>query len=195
MAVPEWEQQAKTTLLRIDELDQELLDQSFLAALNHVRTKRGRTAVSYSDKLDSTASTYARQMSILNFFGHVHPHSESLRTPLDRIKKQWPEVQYTGKNLAEFTPYLITTMRAQYFVKKGSDGSITWLDQRKRPLELHTYWSFAEFITDQWMGSRGHRENLLSPNFEFMGMGFDPNRRCFPDEIPTIYIVQNFGLP
>lgn len=149
--------------------------------------------MAYSDKLDRTAKEYAVEMSNFNFFGHVHPHRESHKTPLDRIKMNWPDVTYTGENLAEFTPYMITTMRAQYYIQASPDGSITWLDQRKRPLELHTYWSFAEFITQKWLGSRGHRENLLSPTFEFVGMGFEPNRRRLPDEIPTLYIVQNFG--
>lgn len=195
MSPKSWESRAKSTLLRIDQLDQELLDRSFQEALNQIRKKRGLPQLEHSNNLDLTATGYAREMASFDFFGHVHPHNMSLRTALDRIKARWPEVQYTGENLAEFSPYRISKMKAKYFIQENDDGTYDWLDSQKKPLELHTYYSFAEFVTDKWMGSKGHRQNLLSPNYEYLGMGYALDQSQFPNEIPMVYVVQNFASP
>jgi len=102
-----------------------------MATLNNVRSRKNVPTVAYSDRLDATATAYAEDMSRFNFFGHVHPHRPEHKTPGDRIKLNWPDVTYTGENLAEFSPYVIATMRARYFIKENADGTITWLDQRR----------------------------------------------------------------
>ncbi len=40
-----------------------------------------------------------------------------------------------------------------------------------KPLENHTYRSFAESLVDTWMKSPGHRKNILSEEPEFLGTG------------------------
>jgi uncharacterized protein YkwD len=80
---------------------------------------------------------------------------------------------------------------SQLFSHTRPDGSAWWtLDQEHMYGEniAAAYSASAERFFKMWMNSKGHRENILSPDFRAIGVGYyiDKNGKCFA--------VQNFGI-
>lgn len=53
-----------------------------------------------------------------------------------------------------------------------------------------TFGRFPEGVVKGWMNSKGHRENILRPEFSFIGIGSIFTAR---NNIPYAMITQNFG--
>lgn len=177
----------------VSDLDTSLLEEAFFHAINQVRQKYKKKPLYYSLPLSEVAQYYSEEQAKLNFFGHNHPYNSEMSTPHKRITQMAGKMNYTGENLAEYPPFQVKKKQGFYYIEEGPDGSITWLDRNKRPLMTHTYFSFAAYITDEWMRSKGHRKNLLNDHYELVGMGFAVPRQRFSKELPMIVITQNFG--
>ena len=177
----------------VTDLDTILLGEAFLHAANQVRQNRHLEPFKYSEALASVAQLYSEEQANLNFFGHRHPEKSEWETPHMRITGLVGPMQYTGENLAEYTPYVMKGRKDFYIIEELPNGQLLFLDRNKEPLQEHTYWSFAAYITDEWMHSSGHRMNILQKNFEEIGMGFALNQNQKTDELPLMIITQNFG--
>lgn len=179
--------------IEIADLDTALLQEAFLHSANQVRQKHHLEPLIYSEPLARVAQLYSEEQANLNFFGHHHPEKKEWKTPYDRITELVGPMNYTGENLAEYAPFVLKRRQDFYIIEELPDGQLRLLDRNKEPLQVHTYWSFAAFITDEWMHSTGHRMNILQRNFEEVGMGFALNKQQKPGELPLIIITQNFG--
>jgi uncharacterized protein YkwD len=62
----------------------------------------------------------------------------------------------------------------------------------EKPIPYQTYRSFAERMVKNWMDSPGHRDNLLNPQFDRIGIGIVSG--VFR-KFHALYITQNFIGP
>lgn len=58
------------------------------------------------------------------------------------------------------------------------------------PIRMHTYWSFAQALLDNWMNSSGHRKNTLHKNVDYLGCASELPRN--PNAMETFYSTQVF---
>ena len=63
----------------------------------------------------------------------------------------------------------------------------------KRIREL-TYKEIANKIVDSWMHSPGHKANILSKNYTYLGVGVAIKKSPYgADDLPTVFATQLFG--
>jgi uncharacterized protein YkwD len=134
----------------ISELEQEVHN-----LINSERTNNGLRPLSWDDNIVTIAREHSKDMVDRNFFAHVNPNGED---PTERAKRHGYSCvkdygsYYTyglAENIAE-TPIYSDVIGC---------GSTTSLD------------SLAKCIVDGWMGSPGHRENILTSTYTKTGIG------------------------
>ena len=109
--------------------------------MNRERTSRGLASLSLANDLTHIARAHSKDMLSRDFFGHYTPEGLA---PLDRIK------------VAGVTRY------------NGSGENII---TRSRHPHLTITAQLADPLMDDWMNSRGHRANILSRDFQCVGVG------------------------
>jgi uncharacterized protein YkwD len=114
----------------------------------------------------SNARQHSEEMAELNYFSHESPLEENA-TPDIRIRKVF---RFMGRRTAE-------NIGVQSF-----QGNCTMLDLR--------YEKLADDAIHMWMNSSGHRQQILSKDLSYLGVGcallIDGDKTSF-------YFTQNFG--
>lgn len=163
---------------RISGFNEHLIEHHIYELTNIERTNMGLSALSRVSIIDSIARDHSQDMSDRNYFDHINPDGE---TPTDRgvkvgydCRKDY-DTHYTfglGENVAyDYTYDYYTTLL------DGTILSYTWFDDEE---------TVANEIVVGWMNSPGHRENILKPGYEKIGVGIFINN----DE--KVYATQNF---
>jgi uncharacterized protein YkwD len=128
------------------------LRQEILRLTNEERKKAGVHALTMNSRLQKSAQGHAEDMVARDFFDHTNPDG---KTPSNRIKEAGYPEESRKCNCAW-----------QYY-----DGE-----------NIAQGFKTAADVMKGWMNSPGHKENILSKNFDEIGIGFKDNRW-----------VQNFG--
>jgi uncharacterized protein YkwD len=157
------------------ELDPLALENQIHEITNKQRIFFNLTTLENDSKLASVARGHSTDMKNRNYFSHVTP--EGLN-PTDRGEiLDYSCTKFYGfymtygiaENIAKywtFTNYLI----------RGNYISYDW----------HTEASLANEIVEGWMNSPGHRKNILTPDFEKLGVGVSIGSDG------AVYAAQNF---
>ncbi len=130
-------------------LDRTLLDLNKLSAAiahatNAARARHGLPALTYSAALRSASLGHSTSMALHGFFSHVDPHTPARRTMSDRLSAAGVSPGACAENISSL----------------GAGGM--------------TYLSYGRAVVDQWLRSPGHRANLLSPRYRFLGCAAHP---------------------
>ena len=167
-----------------------LLERLIMEELNTKRRYHGKHQLEYYAPIYPPAKFHVNAMVKHNFFSHVNPHSNEMRDLETRIKTTgldldgWAEnILYTDNLGLNGSPYYIETIRGEEVVKS----------QRTRKV-VHpvTYRELAMTMVDQWMGSKGHRRNMLYPDFDITAAAVKIKvNDSLP--FPLIYAVLVFG--
>ncbi len=137
-------------------------EQAILDIVNEERRKEGLAELKYNKVLEKVAYLHAKDMFENNFFGHINNKRED---PTARMEKYYEDrnwVNYkVGENIWEW--------------EKPSSYEVDHLTNEV------IYGDFG------WMQSDEHKDNILSPDFKELGVGYykTPNGKVF--------FVQNFG--
>lgn len=127
---------------------------ALLDAVNKERRAAGLAPVAYNTVLEKSAQGHAQDMERREYFSH---DSKEGSKPIDRMRKAgYLNIDITNCNCRSYT----TSVGEN--IAKGQD-------------------TVAEVMED-WMTSKGHRENILSPKYKELGIGLSGE-----------YWVQNFG--
>ncbi len=119
------------------------LEAAIFEATNAQRQRHDRDRLQSEDRLADIARGHSEAMLRRGFFDHVDP--DGLH-PADRVAHHHRTLVGTsGENLWTGTGFEIRS--------------------RQDAEEM------AERIVDGWMNSRGHRENILRPEFDYLGVG------------------------
>lgn len=169
-----------------ENFDSKLLEAAVFYATNEVRVKKKKSSFSFDAILLKSAQIHSSQMEKFNFFDHTNRKNRKLKNLSQRIAKAGGDFAAYGENIAR-VPIYDLGKKGTYFVNK--QGEI--VNKQGEPLRTKTYKDLAIDVVDEWMHSKGHRENILR-DYTLLGCGVSnliPNK----DGISEILITQNFG--
>lgn len=155
------------------ELSTNELQQHIHSNVNSERTERSLGDLNYDSQLEEIARYHSKDMAQNDYFAHDSPSGETLE---DRYEKFGYDCRvsaggnrfYSGAENIAYSYYEEPIEGGEYY---------------DSPEEL------AEGVVDQWMNSRGHRENILMPSWRNEGIG------VYVEEVPEgtrVYVTQNF---
>lgn len=142
------------------------LERQIHRQINWERRNHGLAELIGDEKLADIARNHSRDMARRHFFNHINLDGEN---PSDRARRQgWdkqkqidPTTVATGvaENifLAHLYDKVYTTRQNGIILKKEYD----WVDQNR----------LVESIVQGWMNSPHHRNLLLSPQYDWQGIG------------------------
>lgn len=128
---------------------------------NEQRTKNGLSALTLDSRLASIAKSHSNDMANRNYFSHdtpegLDPSARAMNVGYN-CRKSLGGGYYTdgiAENIAQH--WLYTS-----YMTKGVYTSYNW----------HSEESLAREIVIGWMNSAGHRENILTPTYDRIGIG------------------------
>jgi uncharacterized protein YkwD len=173
-----------------ENVDYPLLHAAIFYVTNEVRTKKGLEPFSFNVNLEIAAWHHSKAMAEKGFFNHNNIHERKRRTPNERAVFAGITNPFLAENIAETSALQYTSGDPIYIIDKNK-GVFSYEDGGD-PIESETYLGVAEIVVDQWMNSRPHRKNILSPDGLQLGCGaylFLDNRFY---NMPTFKITQNF---
>ncbi len=121
--------------------DQALLDACIFYVTNEKRVAHNRSPFKHSSSLRKAADMHSEDMARDNFYSHINPKDGSKRDPGMRMARFGVGDGQKAENIAKVSYY----------------GS--------------TYLEVAYAFVDMWMDSPGHRKNILSKEFNYLGCG------------------------
>lgn len=147
------------------------LEKQIHQLINAERQKAGLTPLAWSGELGSIAREHSRDMADRNYFSHYSPEGEG---PLERYKKAGFSCQVrVGFRIYE---------GGENIFQNNLYSSVMYINGVP-----HYNWNSLEEIARStvkgWMGSPGHRRNILEPVFKSEGIGvFIKNGEVFITE-------------
>lgn len=174
-----------------ENIDLKLLQAAVRALTNRERAAHNLTELRHDQALEQAAEEHSQAMRDRNFFSHTSP-VPGRRTVGDRVRAAGFNGRGFGENIATSFGIQYETGR-QVFIPSQNGGYFSY-DYQGEPIPPHSYLSAAEVVVGQWMDSPGHRENILRPEYRYLGVGaaYVPDPRFHG--IPTFFMTQNFGL-
>ena len=131
------------------------LEARVLGELNRVRRARGRAPLRPDTALAALARAHSADMRDRDFLAHRNPDGHDGG---DRARRAGYGFRTFGENL--FRGRLYDTVN---HIRSGDRTTTAYL--------WHTPDELAELVVAMWMESPGHRDNMLSPAFDFGGVG------------------------
>jgi uncharacterized protein YkwD len=169
-----------------ENINTQVLNQAILRETNKIRRSFDLDTLLPDGHLDSAASIHAHYLSTNKKLVHVNSQNNSLKTPGKRISSTGVEMSAVAENLARMSIYRLGK-NGRFFVDENGDA----IDENGNPLTTLTYLEMAEKLSQGWLNSEGHRENLLGP---YTHVGLAERKMRIGNEILTeLVFVQNFG--
>lgn len=172
-----------------------LLDAGLLRAANEVREAYGLAPLIKNELLQKVAESHANNMIEQNFYNHKNPYLSNQRSLTDRVQyfanNQNP-FKSIGENIAN---YDILDSPSRFCVKKLINGKYYFFDcNSQNRMPILTYKGLAKLVVKGWLESESHRENLLDPNFKYLGTSARLSHNPYASNRPPFArLVQNFG--
>lgn len=167
-----------------------LLERLIVEELNLKRKYHGKTSLDWNDIIQAPAKLHVQAMVNDNFFSHSNPRNSQMRDLETRMESTglslegWAEnILYTDNLGLNGDPYFIESFRGEDVVKSQRTGKIV------RPI---SYRDLAISMVDQWMGSKGHRRNMLYNEFNITAAAVEI-KPIKDAPFPLIYAVLVFG--
>jgi len=177
------------TRLRPQALDREVLAEAVTRETNLRRSSERESPLAHDARLDRAAAIQADAMAALNAVTHVNPGRPDLATPAERVRSVGLSPAYVAENVA--THFAIRYRSGTPLYPRVRDGVREFsTTPGGPPIAPHTYLSFAASLVDQWMGSPGHRRNILSESAARMGAAC--TARSEPGGMDTLFCAQVF---
>lgn len=143
--------------------DLSLLSACVYYASNEQREKKGKKPFSFSPELKNAAQFHTQEMTINNFISHNNPYKPPYKTVDKRMKKFNCHYKMYGENIACYST------------------------------EESTYLEVGRQLVEDWMNSKGHRDNLMNQVFTHLGCGVNIIPWAKQDGSFLIYSTQDFG--
>jgi uncharacterized protein YkwD len=172
----------------IENVNHTLLSLALFHETNLQRKEHDREPLRHLPKLDEAAQIHAENMAEHELLAHINPKEGEPRAPEDRVREVGLEIQYVAENVATHFGVDYEEGRGVRPVERDGDEKFVYRGGEK--VDTHTYRTFAQNLLEQWMGSQGHRENILSQRPEFLGTGCSINRE--EETMDKFYCVQVF---
>ncbi|UCH14683.1 MAG: CAP domain-containing protein [Bacteroidales bacterium] len=176
--------------INFDSIDFSRLHAAIFFVTNEERAKKRLSFLEYAPELERAALMHSRDMYEKKFFSHYNPSDRLKKTPNDRAALAGILNPYLAENIA--TSHGLQYKSGEKVFVRGPGQFSYKIDGQLIP--PHTYLSMAETIVASWMGSKGHRRNILSDEALQLGCGtYFYQDKAF-NNMPTFMATQNFQL-
>lgn len=173
------------------DIDYGLLHAAIFYATNEQRSLHGLNTFNYSFRIEQLSASHASDMVNYNFYGHFST-IRNKRLLRDRF-------QIVGLNPGQIAENISSTAGLDYDYGRAvgapqSPGDYYYRSSHEvEPVQRHSYASYAREVVKLWMESPGHRANILSPTFRYLGVGCAvyPEKKLF--NMPYFINVQCFS--
>jgi uncharacterized protein YkwD len=155
-------------------IDAARLEKRIHDLVNQERKKKGLSALAWNGDLNRIARRYSRDMAERRFFSHNDPEGKCFT---DRYKDEGFECKLRIGNT--------TCLGAENIAQDNLYRSTTVIDGRTSH-DWNTEEEIALSVVKGWMGSKGHRENIMTPYFKRQGIGI-----AISDD-GKVYVTENF---
>ena len=172
------------------QIDYPRLNAAIFYVTNEERVKNNLPAVAFHKLLEDAAGGHSKRMVRLNYFDHIDPYNDLLKSPSDRLRFAGIANPYSAENIA--TPFAIKYKEGFTIYPLDRKNTHFSYSPNGDAIPNHTYLSLAEYVVDLWMNSEGHRANILNPNAKQLGCGTFFYRER--NNIPKFMATQNFQL-
>lgn len=167
---------AGTTYARIPQpkINVSRLEKRIHDLVNGERRKQGLSPLTWDDRLGRIAREYSKDMSRRNFFSHDAPGGGDFS---DRYKRAGYECAIRQQGVIHLGAENI--LLNHLYDKVTTVNGVPYYDWNSEE-------KIAETTVKGWLGSPGHRKNILTPYWRNEGIGVF----IAPDD--KVYITQNF---
>lgn len=175
-----------------ENFDADLISAAIFHRTNAVRMEQGLKQLEYSAQAAKAARQHSKAMARGDYLSHGTPNRKMNLSPYERLQKQGLTPQFSAENIA-FEFLLRYQSGKPFFTRQVKGETVFSYEPEGKPLQAHSYASFAHDIVEQWMKSAPHRKNLLSTEPTDLGVGaaLSPRKGAFDQ----IYSVQDFLAP
>ena len=150
-------------LIDKNDIDYELFKAAIFYCTNIQRIKYGKKPFIHSILLERAAQDHSKSMVVNNFYSHTSP--------------------VRGKE--SMADRLISVGISRF----GSKAENIFNKFESNP----TYWSFAVSLVQGWMESSGHRRNILSDKYNYLGCGVYYYKNLEFEDYFWVKSTQNFS--
>ncbi|MBN2486113.1 MAG: CAP domain-containing protein [Bacteroidales bacterium] len=154
---------------------------------NEIRKKHNLNQLKHNAGLEAAANLHSRDMAKQGFFSHTNPKIKKHREPKDRALMVGIQNPHIAENIIEGFILGYTSGQAVIIAGKG-----VFYDKTNTPLPVRTYLELADNLLHQWMGSEGHKANILSADAIEMGCGSAIYFMEEFNDMPAVKATQNF---
>jgi len=162
--------------------DAETVARQIWEKTNIERARAGLGQLSWNPQLAVAANGHSSDMAQRQYFSHK---SKGLFKKTD-LKDRTTAAGYTGGMIAENIAMLPTFRNQRFHYSTGRDGrQLTQVET-----DGNTYEQLTDWAMEQWMNSPGHRQNILHPGLNSLGVGVALGSK---DGVPYVYLTQNFA--
>jgi len=176
--------------INVQQINMALLHAAIFYETNRRRALHHLPVFKHSTALEKAAHDHSRDMVQRNFFSHKNP-AKGKKTVKDRLRRVGITNVYMAENIAYLSVLDRNPDRALYTPEQnGGYFSYTW---KGEPLRNHTYLSLAKAVVDQWMHSKGHRENILNSHYVYLGCGAAHYRDARFHNMDRLKVTQDFS--
>lgn len=163
-------------------LDRQLLTRLIVKYTNEKRREHDLQPVKPNADLARLARKHSADMAEGKYFSHT-TRNESGDVPFSkRVELEELGFRRTAENIA-----LQPVVESKRVVTRTSPSGE---ETRNVTKDVSTYRELARKTVKGWMESPGHRKNLLTPEFNRIGIGVAVGKK---DGSPYVYITQDFG--
>ena len=157
-------------------IDKAELERQVHQLTNQYRIQNGLGSLSWDDELSNVARSHSQDMASRNYFSHQTPEGID---PTGRATSQ-------GYKCEKIIGNLIYTGIGENILQNNLYDTAWYTGDIPTSYEWNTQDEIVQTTVDGWMGSPGHRENILTKTFDSEGIGVEISS----DD--KVYITQNF---
>ncbi|WP_457650745.1 CAP domain-containing protein [Profundibacter sp.] len=166
-------------------INETLLDAAVRVEVNYFRCRAGLRPVRSDSGLRKLANGHSKWMARARNMSHTSTVS-GRRTLGDRLKRSGIRWKAAAENIGMVHRF---QLEAQRFY--GDSSSCQFTNSSGHKIQPHSYKSLARYIVKLWMGSPGHRHNIMDQRMTKVGTAIALDRKA--KYCGTYYITQNFA--
>jgi uncharacterized protein YkwD len=186
-------QAAAAQEIRSDSVNHALLAAAILRETNVRRAKNGLPLLKHETKATEAAKIQSEIMRGRGAISHENPENARYRTLEMRVKSVGLDYRLIAENVA--TAFGLQYQSGARFYPMRENGRTVFRYKSGGPtIPPHTYATFAKALVDAWMNSKGHRENILRKEAQFLGSYCAPAENK-DGQMPIYYCTQVFFTP
>ncbi|HSF91949.1 MAG TPA: CAP domain-containing protein [Paracoccaceae bacterium] len=166
--------------------DQQVFGKSVLYFTNRARCDAGLQAMDFDSSLTAMSATHSDNMAAEKLMSHK-TSARGQQTLAKRKRAFRVRASSVAENIGQNYVYAI----AKHSIRTGAKDCAFTYAATGATVPRHSYAMMAQAVVEQWLGSSGHRANIMTPQFDRMGAGFAIAPE--PQTCGRVYATQNFA--